>query len=387
MGRSIRLGKLFSIDVGVDYSWFIIFIFLTVSLALSYTSLFTDPWIAWVLGFITSILFFASILAHELSHSLVSLRYGIPVKSITLFIFGGVARITREVPRPGVELKMALAGPLCSLTLGLFFWLITAAILGDISALWPAWLFREESTSTASPLAVVTIWLAQINVLLAVFNMIPGFPLDGGRVFRSIVWSTTGDYGRATRIAYIGGRTVAYLFMVGGVVAVFMLPGLWFNGLWFIFIGWIIDMAAKSSYRQAKLRLALQPFTAEEIMTRDYPSVPRGLSLKQLIDNYLFFSGHRYFLVTEGSELQGLVTLADVEKVPREQQEWTTVGQVMTPAQKLTTTSPSDSAASVLEKMEEAEVQQLPVVWEGKVIGVITKEGLQRFLRIRSGYR
>lgn len=368
IGSSIRLGKLFGIEVGIDYSWFIIFFFLTITLGYFWR----EYWPAatpWILGLITSIIFFASIIAHELAHSLVSQRYGIPVQSITLFIFGGVARITKEMPRPMVEFKVAIAGPLCSL-----------ALSGIFAAIYFATRHVNE------PIAVMTGWLWVINLALALFNMIPGFPLDGGRVFRSIVWSATGSYERGTRIAYIGGRIVAYLFMAGGVVTVFLLDA-WFNGLWFIFIGWILDTAARSSYRQTKLRLALEPFTARELMTPDYPAVPRGLSLWQLVHNYFLYTGRRYFIVTDEGKLEGIVTLSDVEKVPRERRELTTVAQVMTPAEKLATASPNDNATTVLERMEEGDIEQMPVVWEGRVVGVIGREELRHFLRIRTDYR
>jgi hypothetical protein len=217
--------------------------------------------------------------------------------------------------------------------------------------------------------------------------MIPGFPLDGGRVFRSLIWSITGSYGRATRIACISGRVVAYLFMIGGIVAMFMLSGFWFNGLWFIFIGFILDSAARGSYRQARLRLALEPFTAEEIMSRDFLSVPLGLSLKELAENYFLRSGHRYFLVTEGPKLEGVVSLSAVEKVPQERREVTTVAQVMTPADKLSSVSPNDNGITVLERMEEQGIGLIPVVWEGMVVGVIGREELRHFIRIRTDYR
>jgi Zn-dependent protease/predicted transcriptional regulator len=383
IGGTIRLGRLFGIEIGLDYSWFIIFFFLTITLGYAWHHYWPSSAASWILGFLTSIIFFASILAHELAHSLVSQRHGIPVKSITLFIFGGVARITREPSSPGVEFKMALAGPLSSLGIGVFFWLITVALCGGFSQ---AWDFALGVIEPPSPIALMTLWLAWINGVLAVFNMIPGFPLDGGRVFRSLIWAATGSYGRATRIAYIGGRTVAYLFMAGGVVAIFMLD-FWFNGLWFIFIGWILHTAAQGSYRQAKLRQALEPFTAAELMTRDYPSVSRGLSLDQLIENYFLHTGRRYFLVTEEDKLEGIVTLSNVEHVPRERRQMTTVAQVMTPAEKLPTASPSDNAAAVLERMEEEGVEQMPVVSAGRVIGVIGREELKHFIRIRTNYR
>jgi Zn-dependent protease len=372
MGGSIRLGKFRGISIEINYTWFIIFFFLIISLALYYFPWRYEHWSAstcWSAGIITSLLFFASVLAHELAHSIVAIRNGIPVKSITLFIFGGMARIAKEPSRPSVELKIALAGPLCSLGLAGFF-----------AAIW------RLSLGTIEPVAAVTAYLAIINGMLAVFNMIPGFPLDGGRVFRSLVWHLTGSYRRATRIAYLSGRGIAYLFVVGGVVLIFTLSA-WFDGLWLIFIGWVLHSAATSSYRQMKLRLALEPLTAEELMIRDCPSVPRGLSLRELVDDYFISSERRYFLVAEEGKLEGIITLADVRKVPKERWELTTVAQAMTPAERLTTVSPSDNGAIVLERMDEGGVEHMPVVGEGKVMGIISRDRLWQFAQLHTDYR
>jgi CBS domain-containing protein len=238
----------------------------------------------------------------------------------------------------------------------------------------------------AEPVAAVTFWLALVNGALAVFNMLPGFPLDGGRVFRSIVWRITGSYERATTLAYFSGRGVAYLIMLGGVALMFTLSA-WFDGLWLIFIGWILHMAATSSYRQAKLRLALEPLSAEEIMVRNCPSVPHGLSLRELVDDYFIGSGHRYFLVTEEGKFEGIVTLDNVRKIPKERWELTTVAQAMLPAERLAVASPRDNGVTVLERMDAEEVEQMPVVQEGRVIGIIAREQLLQFVRLRSDYR
>jgi len=216
--------------------------------------------LSWVTGISTSLLFFASVVAHELAHSLVGRAQGIPIRSITLFIFGGVAHMTREATRAGAELKMAAAGPACSLAIGGLFgllWFLTQGIL--------------------EPMATMALWLAQVNVLLAAFNLIPGFPLDGGRVFRSILWRSTGNYGRSTRIATRVGQGVGYLFILGGILIIFLLPQAWFSGLWLAFIGWFLDNAASASYRQAQWREALHGFTAADVMTSDYAVAPSSI--------------------------------------------------------------------------------------------------------------
>ena len=233
MGRAFSLGKVFGIEFRLHYTWFVIFILVTVSLVSPY---WLSP-LYWVMAIAASLLFFASVLAHELAHSLVGRANGIPVKSITLFIFGGVALMTREATRPNAELKMAAAGPACSLAIGGLFALI--------------WLV---SKGVATSVAEIAGWLAVINVALAVFNMIPGFPLDGGRIFRAILWRATGNYQRSTLLAIWVGRGVAYLFILGGILIIFLHPfGLsWFDGMWLAFIGWFLGNAASASYRQAR---------------------------------------------------------------------------------------------------------------------------------------
>jgi Zn-dependent protease len=232
MGRTVYLGKLFGIEFRLHYTWFIIFFLVTLLLVepnynrVSY----------WLLGICSSLLLFVSVLAHELAHSLIGRTNGIPVSSITLFIFGGLALMKSEAPRPGAEFRMAIAGPLCSLVLGGMFWLLL---------LIPA---------ITGPVASMITWLAIMNITLAVFNLIPGFPLDGGRVLRSVLWRTTGSYLLASRIATFIGQGFGYLFILGGIMIIIFRPfGMsWFDGLWVCFIGWFLSSTAASSYRQIK---------------------------------------------------------------------------------------------------------------------------------------
>jgi len=373
MGRSIQLGKLFGIPFKLHYSWFLIFIFITVILSYAYYPEVTDDsWSTaayWGLGVLTSLLFFASVVIHELSHSAVAIRGGMPVKSITLFFFGGVAQITREATKPITELKMAIAGPLASIALaGLYYGIF-----------WISSGFNEY-------LAVVCWWLALINGVLAVFNMIPGFPLDGGRVFRSIVWLVTGNYMRATRIATMAGRGVAYLFILGGIVLLF-LPQWLFNGLWFLFLGFLLHSAATTSYRQAVLLDALRGFTAQDVMTRDPPLVPRNLTIRELIQRRFLPTSSQFFLVVEGESVGGLLTLRRIKGIPKEEWDIITTGQAMTPVEKLKVVRPSDDALGVLQRMDEENLNEIAVAGGGRVIGVVVRENLIRFAQSIQGLR
>ncbi len=260
MGKVFNLGKLFGIQFRLHFSWFIIFILVTVSLVSPNYS----QWLYWVVGIVISLLFFASVVAHELAHSLVGRANGIPIESITLFIFGGVAQMTKEATRPGAELKMAAAGPVCSLVIGGLFGLL--------------WLFMPDITE---PITVMVLWLAVMNGVLAAFNLIPGFPLDGGRVFRSLLWRFTGNYGRSTRIATRVGQGIGYLFILGGILIAFLNPfGLsWLNGINIAFIGWFLESAASASYRQIRWQEALHSSTASEVTTPDYPVIPPDITV------------------------------------------------------------------------------------------------------------
>jgi len=260
MGKTFNLGKLFGIQFRLHFTWFIIFILVTFALVYpNYTR-----WLYWVIGIVTSLLFFASVVAHELAHSLVGRANGIPIVSITLFIFGGVAQMTKEAPRPGAELKMAVAGPICSLLIGGFFGLFLLIPI------------------IPEPIAMMISWLAIMNGILAAFNLIPGFPLDGGRVLRSVLWFVTGSYSRSSRIATRVGQGFGYLLILGGILIIFLHPFdlTWFDGIWIAFIGWFLESAASASYRQIRWQEALSTMPAAEAVTPDYPVVPSDIDVK-----------------------------------------------------------------------------------------------------------
>jgi CBS domain-containing protein len=262
---------------------------------------------------------------------------------------------------------MAAAGPVSSLIIGGLFFLLHL-LLQNIS----------------EPLAAMAFWLAQMNAVLAIFNLIPGFPLDGGRVFRSLLWRFSGNYGRATRIAVQVGRGVGYIFILGGILIMFFFRGQWFSGLWLAFIGWFLIYVASASYRQAQWQAALQGVTASEIMTSTCPAVSPDITISRLVQEYIFTSGNRCFLVADDGELKGILTLRNIKSVSQLKWEVTQLRDVMTPAEKLKVAYPDQDILSLLEQMDENGISQMPVVNEGRVVGLVTRDNLIRLLYTRS---
>jgi len=371
MRGNISLGRIFGIPLRLHYTWFIIFGLVTVSLVLNPLVEPPYPPIAQriVLGILASLLFFASIVTHELAHSILAIRNNIPVKEITLFVFGGVSQITKEATHPRAELSIAIVGPSTSVALaGIFYGL--HLLLGRANQSLPASLMW---------------WLAWINVSLAVFNLIPGFPLDGGRIFRALVWHRTHDYRRATRIATKVGQGIAYAFIAGGIALIFIVQS-WFNGMWLIFIGWFLSDAAKSSYQQVLLRDALVGITARQVVDYDSPLVPPHTNLTDLVDQYVLPTGRSCFLISWGTDLEGMITLQQIKKVPRSRWATTSVQDIMAPTSKLKTAYADQELLSVLQEMNGENANHIPVMEAGKVIGIINREDIVRFLRTRAEF-
>ena len=370
MGGAFSLGRIFGIQFRIHYSWFIIFLLITGSLSWQYFPYTYPEWSEltyWLTGIATSLLFFTCVVAHELAHSLVGRANDIPVKSITLFLFGGVAHMTREATRHGAELRMALAGPVASLVIGgLFFGL------------------HLLLQSVSEPVAALAFWLAQINVVLALFNLIPGFPLDGGRVFRSLLWRFTGDYKRATRIAFEVGRGVGYLFVAGGVILMFLYRENWFNGLWLAFIGIFLTYVATANYRQTQWQAALMGVKVADVMMTTCPVISPHMTVSRVVQDYIFIRGHQCFMVTDGGELKGILTLRNIKSVDQKTWDSTAVSNVMTPAEQLKVTHMDEEVLSVLEQMEEYGISHIPVVSEGRIIGLVTRDDVLRLLYTRS---
>ena len=372
MRGNISLGRVFGIPLRLHYTWFIIFALVTFSLVLY--PLVEPPYPPLeqriILGIITSLLFFASIITHELAHSILAIRNNIPVKEITLFVFGGVSQITKEATHPRIELLVAIVGPLTSLALAGIFYGVYILLAG-----------AQQSLA-----ASLMQWLAMINVILAVFNLIPGFPLDGGRIFRAIVWQRTHEYHRATRIATRVGQVIAYAFMAGGIVLILIVPQYWFTGLWLTFIGWFLRDAARTSYQQVLLRDALVGITARQVTDYGCPLIHPDLNLMELVQQHVLPTGRDCFLISWGAELEGMVTLQQIKKVPRDRWAITPVQDIMTPSSKLKVAYADHDILSVLQEMNGENANHIPVMEAGKVIGVINRENIARFLRTRADF-
>jgi Zn-dependent protease/CBS domain-containing protein len=367
IGNRLRLGRIFGIEILLDYSWFIVFVLVTWSLARAYFPAAHPGWPSatyWIMGILTSLLFFASVVFHELAHSLVSRAHGTPVRDITLFIFGGAARLSEEPKSARAELRMALAGPASSLVLTALFGLLWWSSLGGQG------LFHALAG-----------WLARINAILAIFNLIPGFPLDGGRVLRAIAWSATGDLRRATKIAAGLGQIVAFGFIFLGIWQIFR--GNWADGLWVAFIGWFLNSAAIGSLQQVIVQDLLKGHTVREVMMTDCPHLPRQLTIDLVVDQIIFRGGRRCFPVLEGGQVQGLLTLQNIREVPRNRWPATRVQDVMIPKAELKAVRPDEELATVLSRMANEDVNQFPVMENGQLVGMVARDNLLSFIRTR----
>jgi Zn-dependent protease len=367
MQASVKLGQIWGIPVGLHLSWFLVFALVTFSLASGYfPQEYSDlpVWAYWLLGALTSVLFFGSVLIHELGHSLLALRNGIPVRGITLFIFGGVAQISQEPRNPGAEFRIAIAGPVASLGLaGLFYGL---------------WLLDQGVSYLAAP----SIWLARINLMLALFNMIPGFPLDGGRVLRALVWRFTGNLHRATQVAASAGQVVALGFIAWGVFTIF--SGNFLNGLWLAFIGWFLQNAAATSIAQSSVQQSLSGVTVAQAMSRECSRVSGLTPLSQLVEERVLNGGQRCFYVTDNGHLHGLLTLRDISAIPQQKWRFTTTGQAMVPLNRLAQVTPETPLLAALQMMDDADVAQVPVVAGGEMVGTLSREQVLHYVRLRA---
>lgn len=367
MEAGFKLGKIWGIPIGLHTSWFLLFILLTWSLMTGY---FPEEYpqlsglTHFILGLITSILFFGSVLAHELGHSFVALRNKIPVRGITLFIFGGVAQIGQEPKSPGVEFRVAIAGPLVSLAL--------AAGFGGL------WFLDQAIPILAAP----SVYLMRINFLLAVFNMIPGFPLDGGRVLRAGVWWYTKSFQKASQVAAFSGQLVAFAFIGLGIYTI--LRGQFLNGLWMAFIGWFLQNAAASTYAQSNMQRALRGIAVGQVMERDCPKVPALLPISHLVDEHVLVGGQRCFFVADNGSLLGMLTLRDITQIPKPKWGFTTAKQAMIPLGKLIQVDPETELLAALQLMDNANVNQVPVVVAGELVGVLSREQIVHYLRMRA---
>ena len=371
MPGSFRLGKIAGIDIYAHLSWFIVLVLLTWSLASGWFVQLFPGWSTptyWITAFISALLLFVCVLLHELAHSLIAQVHGLTVKNITLFIFGGVATIEEEMKRPGIEFQIAVVGPITSLFLAAIAFLL-------------AWPFRGSN----SPTEAVLDYLAASNFLLGVFNLIPGLPLDGGRVLRSIAWKITGNIQKSTRIASYAGQAMAFVFILLGIAAFF--TGNFFNGLWSIFIGWFLLNAAQTANTQILLQNTLQGVSVDKVMNPRPVAVPANISLQKLVDEYFVPQGLQAAPVVQGEYLAGLITLTDIARVGRERWAYTPVGHVMRLLEQVYITTPEQPLHDLLEVMVTRGINQIPVVQDGRLVGLLSRESILCYLQVRESLK
>jgi Zn-dependent protease/predicted transcriptional regulator len=366
-----KLGRVFGITIGLHYSWFLIALLIIFSLSSQFHAS-NAQWsgsVVLTLSIATAILFFLSLLLHELAHSLVATSNGLPVREITLFALGGVSQIEKNSTSAKVEFWMALVGPLTSAVIGVLCLLAAHAVGGQ----------------AADPWLVILLWLGYINFALAVFNLIPGYPLDGGRVLRAIIWWKTGDADRSTRAAAKTGQVVAFGFIAIGIFRFFGGAGI--GGLWIAFIGWFLLQAARESSVQVGLAHALADVRVADVMTKDCPTVDGWLNVQNFVDQELLRTGRRCFVVTEKGEVTGLVTPHEVKNLDRAKWPFVTLHDVMRPLDEMRSISPEETLTSALELMSRDDLNQLPVISNGHLEGVLSRAHVLRYLQTRAELR
>lgn len=372
MRAQIKLGRVFGVEIGLHYSWLIIALLITLSLAERFRA-HNPEWggsVIWGTAIITALLFFSCIIGHELAHAVVAKARGLPVSSITLFALGGVAQIEKEASDAKTEFWMGIIGPITSLLIGVL-------CLGLALAF--GW---EPPASPHRPLGAMLMWLGYINIALAVFNMVPGFPLDGGRVLRAVVWWLTGDGRRATRIAARVGQLIAFGLIIMGILRFF--GGAGFNGLWLVFLGWFLLGAARDSYAQMEITAHLGGVRVGDVMARDCPVVDGRTNLQTFVDEHLLRSGRRYFVVQEKGRTAGLITPNEVHSVDRARWRYTTIDEVMLPLDRLHSVAPDTPVSDALALMASEDVNQLPVVLGGDLAGLISRGHILQLLQTRA---
>jgi len=364
MHNAFSLGKIKEIEIKIHYSWFLIFFLVIWSLAQFYFPANYPGWtntIYWLSASVAAFFLFVSVLFHDLSHSLFGKRHNIVVKSITLFVFGGVAEMVTEPKKPSDEFQMAVAGPLASFFLAGVFWITT-------------W-FDIGLTGTA-----IVHYLFLINGILGIFNLVPAFPLDGGRIFRSALWAASSDIDRATRRAVTVSRFIAFLLTLWGIKL--LLDNNFVGGLWMIVISWFLVQAAGSSLKQQMMETVLAHVTIDGIMDREFKKIPPKMLLRDLAKAFLDYK-QGGFPVEEGDKLIGLVTLQDLRSVPRVKWATTRVDAIMTGAEKLETLQPTDTAYDAFLKLTNNDFGRLPVVENNKVIGLVTRNAIILLLAVK----
>ncbi len=369
--RGVRLGKVLGFEISIDWSWLLIFFLVVYTLAAGYfPSLHRNFNVQtnWLLGVAAAILLFASVLVHELSHSVVARMNGIDVKGITLFIFGGVSQTTEEPKSPAEEFWMSIVGPLASIILAVIFGALE--LLGSHSQ-WPG-----------AAVALVG-YLAMINFFLGLFNLVPGFPLDGGRVLRSIIWGATNDLNKATRWASYSGQGFGYLLMAFGFFNILAL-GATIGGLWLIFIGWFLTGAARSSYEQLVVRQALSGVPVERVMTTDVPEIPGDMPVRQFVDEHLLRRDFSCYPVMKNGSVIGVIGAEEVRTIRSEMWDFTRVDEIAHRIDGAYEISATDDAWDALGKLASPEICRLMVIENGELKGTLGRDAIYRLINTKS---
>ncbi|RJX25988.1 MAG: CBS domain-containing protein [Dethiobacter sp.] len=362
MNGSFKLTKLFGIDLEINISWLLVFALFSFTLAQQFFPSRVEGLglsTYWSMGITTTIFIFASVIIHELAHSLMAIKNGIPIKKITLFIFGGVAQMEKEPEQPGVELKIALVGPAASLVLSLLSWIIFLLLPGELAMSHVIW------------------FLARINFIVGTINLIPAFPLDGGRVLRAVLWKLIKSMLRATKIAVVIGNIFAFFAIALGFFMLFRYTFIW--GLWYIFLGWMLYQAGQASYVQLVFHQSFKGVPVSRVMSPDVHTVSPGLTLVKLVEEF-----YRYkfgaFPVVENGDLRGMVTFHQIREVPQEKWPATITAQIMTPEGKLFKVSPRQEAVEVMMKMAAENMGRILVVEDNKLVGILSRTDLMKLI-------
>jgi len=389
MRSGFKLGRLFGIQIRVNWSWLLIFFLITWNLATTFSSAHGD-WSAvlrWGIAVLGSLLFFTSVLAHELAHSLVAQSQGMTVQSIRLHLFGGVSNIQQEPPSPGAEFTMAALGPLTSLVIGT---LLLAGVNLTTDVPTTRSINPQDFIANLSPIQTIIAWLGSVNVILGLFNLIPGFPLDGGRVLRAIFWGITDNLRQATHWASRIGQGIAWLLIFSGISMAFgvTLPifgtGL-ISGLWLAFIGWFMHNAAVQGYQQLIIRDILEDVPVSDLMRKDPPTVSASTTVDTLVHSHIMQSDDHAFPVLEQNQMVGIVTLDDVRSVNRDAWTATSVEDIMTPIDQLSIVSPDDCADEALKQLMGTNVRQLPVLDDEDALrGLLRRRDILKWLQLET---
>jgi Zn-dependent protease/predicted transcriptional regulator len=386
--RGLQIGKVFGVEVRLDWSLIVIFALITFNLAAGLFPSWHRAWspiVMWVTAACAAALFIFSIFLHELAHALAARSQGVVIDRITLFVFGGVSQMRGEPERASSELLIAIVGPLTSFAIGIGAsvtgLLLSHDSLADITT--PGQVARLMQDMP--PVPTLLLWLGPINIALALFNLVPGFPLDGGRVLRSILWAATHDFVKATRWASRCGLVFAWVLMAIGVWN--LLTGGWVQGAWLLLIGWFLQNAARASYAQVLLKTTLADVKVSRLMRTQFGRIAPELSLEQFVRDVLMTNEQRAWPIERDGRLEGLVVWDDVRRVPQEQWGLVSVAQVMTPAAQLATLQVGDTADRALQIFTNRDVDQIPVVDEGRLVGLVRRADLLRWYALQQEER